>query len=207
MKNNNLYIKKQNTKKIDKEFKKADKLLKNINPAITIYGSSRVKRNDEYYQKAIELGEKLAKDGYDIITGGGPGIMEAVNEGAYRINDTNSIGLGIKLPYETSLNRYINIGYTFKYFFIRKVMMVKYSQGFVIFPGGMGTLDELFETLTLIQTSKTGKGKIYLYGIDYYSGLIEWMKNQMLKEEYIKQEDLENIILTDDINEIVKGFN
>jgi len=194
----------QNTKKINKEFEKGDALLKDLDTAITIYGSARTTRDSKYYEMGVEIGEKLAKNGFDIITGGGPGTMQAVNEGAYRVTGTKSIGLGIELPFETQLNQYTNMGYTFKYFFVRKVMMVKYAKAFIAFPGGIGTLEELFETLTLMQTTKTQKGKVYLIGTDYYSGLIKWMKTSMLEEGYIKQADIDAIILTDDIDMVVR---
>ena len=201
MKNTTINV--QNTKKINKEFVKGDELLKDIETAVTIYGSARTSRDSKYYEMGVEIGEKLARNGFDIITGGGPGTMQAVNEGAYRVQGAKSIGLGIELPFETQLNQYTNMGYTFKYFFVRKVMMVKYAKAFISFPGGIGTLEELFETLTLMQTTKTQKGKVYLIGVDYYSGLIEWMKTSMLEEGYIKQSDLDMIVLTDDINMVV----
>ena len=133
--------------------------------------------------------------------------MQAVNEGTFRIEGVKSVGLGIELPFETYLNQYTNMGYTFKYFFVRKVMMVKYAKVFIAFPGGIGTIEELFETLTLIQTSKSGKAKVYLIGVEYYSGLIEWMKNTMLVEGNIKQSDLDMICPTDDINLVVSELS
>jgi len=201
---NNTSVDAQNTDKILKEFKVGDKLLQKVNTAITIYGSARTKRNNKYYDITRDICEKLAGNGFDIISGGGPGIMQAANEGAFMHPEVKSVALGIKLPFETSLNQYHNLGYTFKYFFTRKVMMVKYSVGYVIMPGGVGTLDELFETLTLIQTSKNGKGKVYLIGVEYYEGLLTWMKNHMLEDGYISEDDLDMIVLTDDIDMVVK---
>ena len=196
----------QNTKKINKEFKVGDELLKDLNTAVTVYGSARTKRGTKSYEQGVELGEKLALAGFDIITGGGPGAMQAVNEGAYKVPEIKSVGLGIELPFETSLNQYVNLGYTFKYFFVRKVMMVKYADAFVALPGGIGTLEEVFETLTLIQTSKTTNSKVYLIGEHYWRGLFDWLENSVYDSEFINKEDLDNIILTDDIDMIVEDL-
>jgi len=200
----NTSIDAQNTKKVLKEFEKGDKLLSKLGPAVTIYGSARTKRDTAEYQKTVELSEKLAKIGFSIISGGGPGAMQAANEGAFKVPEVDSVALGIKLPFETTLNQYHTIGYTFEYFFVRKVMMVKYAKAFICMEGGIGTLEELFETLTLIQTTKTPHSKVYLVGVSYWQGLLDWMSNSMLVEGYINKTDLDNIILTDDIDMIVK---
>jgi len=203
----NTTIDAQNIDKITKEFKKGDKLLSKLGPAVTIYGSARAKPSSKEYKDIEILSEKLALSGFSIISGGGPGIMEASNKGAFNINNINSVGLGIELPFETKLNDYIDIGYTFKYFFVRKVMMVKYAKAFVVAgAAGIGTIEEFMETLTLIQTQKTDKAKVYLIGTEFWGGLINWLKNTVLKNEYISQSDLDNIIITDDIDFIVNDI-
>jgi uncharacterized protein (TIGR00730 family) len=172
-----------------------------LGPSVTIFGSARTKEDDIYYQKAMELSEKLAKRGFNIITGGGPGIMEAANKGAYKHKDTiDSIGLNIELPAEQQENGFTTKSQRFDYFFSRKVMLVKYSMAYVIFPGGFGTLDELFESLTLTQTGKMIGSRIFIVGTEFYSPLIEFIKNSLLKEGMILQEDLDLICLTDDID-------
>ena len=191
--------------KIMSEFVEGFEKLSNIGPCISIFGSARTKKSNPYYKDAVQLSKKLTKRGYGIITGGGPGIMEAANKGAKEGNGP-SVGLNIELPFEQTPNQYIDHekSIDFNYFFVRKVMFVKYAQAFVILPGGVGTLDELFETITLIQTEKIQKIPIILYGSDYWHGLLEWMKKTVLeKEKCINQSDLDNFLLLDDIDEVI----
>ncbi|MEA1920479.1 MAG: TIGR00730 family Rossman fold protein [Campylobacterota bacterium] len=174
-----------------------------LGPSVTVFGSARTKEDDPFYQKALELGNKLGKRGFNIITGGGPGIMEAANRGAYHYKQKiHSIGLNIELPEEQEENSYTTKAQRFDYFFSRKVMLVKYSMAYVIFPGGFGTLDELFEALTLTQTGKMMGSHIYIVGVDFYAPLLDFIKESLLKEEMISQEDVDLICLTDDINYI-----
>jgi len=191
--------------KIMSEFVEGFEKLSNIGPCISIFGSARTKKSNPYYKDAVELSKKLTEKGYGIITGGGPGIMEAANKGA-KAGNGPSVGLNIELPFEQTPNQYIDHekSIDFNYFFVRKVMFVKYAQAFVILPGGVGTLDELFETITLIQTEKIQKIPIILYGSDYWTGLLEWMKDTVLeKEKCINQSDLDNFLLLDDIDEVI----
>jgi uncharacterized protein (TIGR00730 family) len=170
------------------EFVDGIETLSSLDPAVTIFGSSRSKPGDKYYAMAEELGNLLAKAGFCVITGGGPGIMEAANKGASGA-DGQSVGLNIVLPFEQHLNTYTNIHLNFRYFFVRKVMFVKYAMSYVIFPGGFGTMDELFEALTLIQTDKIKPFPVILIGSDYWGGLLEWIENTMLRENNILPED------------------
>jgi len=175
-----------------------DKMAK-TGPCVTIFGSARTKPENKYYQIAEDIAEQLTKKGYGVITGGGPGIMEAGNKGAKK-GGGPSVGINIVLPFEQTSNPYIDFDkiITFDYFFVRKVMFIKYSQGFIVLPGGFGTLDELFEAMTLIQTKKIGRFPIVLVGVEYWSGLIEWIKNTMLeKEKNISEEDLNLYRLVD----------
>ena len=191
------------------EFVEGFEKLSNIGPCISIFGSARTKKSNPYYKDAVQLSKKLTKRGYGIITGGGPGIMEAANKGAKEGNGP-SVGLNIELPFEQTPNQYIDHekSIDFNYFFVRKVMFVKYAQAFVILPGGVGTLDELFETITLIQTEKIQKIPIILYGSDYWHGLLEWMKKTVLeKEKCINQSDLDNFLLLDDIDEVIETID
>ena len=179
--------------------------LNKLGPCISIFGSARTNSESYYYKKATEIAQRLTEEGYGIITGGGPGIMEAANKGAY-LEQGLSVGLNIDLPFEQSHNAYIdpdkNLDH--RYFFVRKVMFVKYAQGFVVMPGGFGTLDELFEVLTLIQTKKITPVPIILYGKEYWSGLLDWIKGTMLKQyNNISPKDLDLIPLTDDVDEVV----
>ena len=195
--------------KIMSEFVEGFEKLSNVGPCISIFGSARTKEDNPYYQDAVELSTKLTKKGYGIITGGGPGIMEAANKGA-KIGNGPSVGLNIELPFEQTPNQYIDYetSIDFNYFFVRKVMFVKYAQAFVILPGGVGTLDELFETITLIQTEKIPKIPIILYGSEYWHGLLSWMKQTVLeKEKCINQSDLDNFMLLDDIDEVIKTID
>ena len=163
--------------------------LGNVKNAVTVWGSARVKEGDEWYDKAVEVGKLLVENGYTVITGGGPGIMEAANKGA-TLAGGNSIGLNIELPHEQKPNPYIKTLISFRYFFTRKVMFVKYAKGFIIFPGGFGTLDEFTEAITLIQTERIHKFPVILFDRNYWSGLIKWMKENQLKRCYISSDDL-----------------
>lgn len=182
-----------------------DKLAK-IGPCVSIFGSARTKANNPYYKMAEEIAAKLVRHGYGVITGGGPGIMEAGNKGAFE-QGGKSVGLNIKLPFEQSSNIYIDPdkSINFDFFFVRKVMFVKYAQGFVVMPGGMGTLDELFEAITLIQTKKIARFPIVLVGRSYWQGLLDWIETVMLGHEHnINAEDLKLINLVDTPTEAVK---
>ena len=171
-------------------------------PSVTIFGSARVEEGNKYYEAARELAFKLSKKGFSIVTGGGPGIMEAANRGAFEAGG-NSIGLNIKLPREQKPNKYLTETLNFNYFFARKVMLVKYATAFVLFPGGFGTLDELTETLTLIQTKKLKPFPVILYGNEYWNGFVQWLNDVVVKDGYIDKEDTELFKQMDDIDEIV----
>lgn len=178
--------------------------LGDLGPAVTIFGSARSSEEDFYYQKAQLLGDMLGKKGFHIITGGGPGIMEAANRGAFENRDNiESIGLNIDLPMEQMSNPYTTIEQGFDYFFSRKVMLIKYSIAYVIFPGGFGTLDELFEALTLIQTRKAGRVRIFLVGDTFYRPLMDFLRSSVLAEGMIDEEDLDLITFTEDLELIV----
>ncbi|MEQ9308682.1 MAG: TIGR00730 family Rossman fold protein [Balneolaceae bacterium] len=174
-----------------------DKLFK-IGPCVTIFGSARTKSDEKYYILASKFASELTKKGFGVISGGGPGIMEAANKGA-KESDGKSVGVGIELPHEQGINEYVDPRYkiNFNYFFVRKVMFVKYSQALVVFPGGFGTLDELFESLTLIQTKKIEKIPIVLFGTEYWQGLIDWMNSTMKDWGTISESDTELFMLTD----------
>lgn len=191
--------------KIMSEFVEGYERMAKIGPCISLFGSARTKSDNKYYQIGMEIAEKLAKTGYGVITGGGPGVMEAANKGAQK-GGGPSVGLNIDLPFEQNHNTFIDREHNleFDYFFVRKVIFVKYSQGFVILPRGFGTLDELFEALTLIQTKKINKRPIVLVGKDYWGGLLEWIKTTMLeKEQNIHQEDLDQFALVDSADEAI----
>lgn len=190
--------------KIMGEFVNGFERMSQIGPCVSIFGSARTKPGAEYYELAVDVADKLASSGYGVITGGGPGIMEAGNRGANQAGGT-SVGLNIDLPFEQHDNPYIDSDKSldFDYFFVRKVMFVKYSQGFVVMPGGFGTLDELFEAITLIQTKKIGTFPIVLVGTSFWSGLLDWIKNTMLTEKTISPEDLDLIQLVDTPEEVV----
>ena len=179
------------------EFVEGFEILGKIEKAVTVWGSARVKRSDEWYRKAVKTGKLLARKGYTVITGGGPGIMEAANMGAYRAGGI-SVGCNIELPEEQKANPYQNISLRFRYFFVRKMMFVKYSVAFVIFPGGYGTMDEFFESLTLAQTGKIEHFPIILFDSPYWKNLIDWMKKFMLETGCIDEKDLELFHLIDD---------
>lgn len=178
------------------EFVEGFETLANLGPAVTIFGSARAKPEHKDYQQAVAIGRLLGEAGYTIITGGGPGIMEAANKGA-REAGTTSIGLNIELPFEQHINPYVDISMEFRYFFARKTMLVKYSQAIIVLPGGFGTMDELFESLTLIQTGKIHNYPVVLFDSDYWSGLIDWLKKTMALRGKIAAPDLDLIYLTD----------
>ena len=185
--------------KIMSEFVQGFETMSKIGPCVSVFGSARTKPDNKYYKQAEEVGYLLTQSGYGVISGGGPGIMEAANKGASR-GDGKSVGLNIELPFEQSSNPYIDNDklINFDYFFVRKVMFVKYAQGFIVLPGGVGTLDELFEAITLIQTQKIGKFPIVLVGKTYWDGLLVWIKEVMLaKEQNISIEDLDLINVVD----------
>ena len=190
--------------KVMSEFVEGFEKLGKIGPCVSIFGSARTKPDNPYYVLAEEIAYRLTQKGYGVITGGGPGIMEAGNKGAKR-GGGRSVGLNIDLPFEQSGNPYIDSDklITFDYFFVRKVMFVKYSQGFIVLPGGFGTLDELFEAITLIQTDKIGKFPITLVGKKYWQGLIDWIKAVLLEEQNISPEDLDLIQMADTAEEAV----
>jgi len=171
--------------------------------AITIFGAARTKPEDSYYKATEELAQKLAEEGFAVISGGGPGIMEAANKGASQAGG-KSVGLNITLPQEQIANPYQNLSLDFRYFFVRKVMFVKYSMGYVCMPGGFGTLDEFFESLTLMQTHNTFPIPLVLYGSEFWSGLFDWIKSRVQAEGYVTEEELKLITITDDIDEAVE---
>ncbi|MEX1010460.1 MAG: TIGR00730 family Rossman fold protein [Balneolaceae bacterium] len=181
-----------------------DKLLR-IGPCVSLFGSARLSPESPYYELAVKTAELISENGFGVITGGGPGIMEAGNRGAKRVGG-KSVGLGIELPMEQGINSYVHPDYqiNFRYFFVRKVMFVKYAQGFIVFPGGFGTLDEVFECLTLIQTEKIQRIPVVLVGKEYWSGLTDWLKQTLLEERMISETDLDLFHVTDDPHEAVR---
>ena len=197
--------------KIMSEFVEGFETMSKIGPCVSVFGSARTQSDNKYYQQAEEIGYLLTQSGYGVISGGGPGIMEAANKGAKR-GEGKSVGLNIELPFEQSYNEYIDKDkiLNFDYFFVRKVMFVKYAQGFIVLPGGVGTLDELFEAITLIQTQKIGKFPIVLLGKPYWEGLLDWIKETMLEiEGNISPEDLNlfNVVDTpEQAVEIIEEF-
>lgn len=190
--------------KIMAEFVEAYDKLARIGPCVSIFGSARTEPSSEYYELAVEIAERLTSNGFGVISGGGPGIMEAANKGA-QAGGGKSVGLNIDLPFEQESNAYIDKDklINFDYFFVRKVMFVKYAQGFVVLPGGFGTLDELFEALTLIQTQKVDRFPIILVGKDFWMGLIDWLKNSMLEADNISESDLDLFHVCDTSDEVV----
>jgi uncharacterized protein (TIGR00730 family) len=195
--------------KIMSEFVNGYESMARIGPCVSIFGSARTKPDNKYYLLAEKIAYKISKAGYGVITGGGPGIMEAGNKGAHNGEGT-SVGLNIELPFEQHYNPYIDKdkNLNFDYFFVRKVMFVKYSQGFVVMPGGFGTLDELFEAMTLIQTKKIGKFPIILVGSEYWKGLIDWIKTVMIGEEHnANPEDMNLIKIVDTEDEVVEALD
>ena len=183
------------------EFVDGFDVLARVGMAVTVFGSARVKEDSPYYDAAREVGRGLAERGYAVITGGGPGLMEAANRGALEAGGL-SIGCNIELPHEQSPNPYSNLSIDFRYFFVRKTMFVKYSEAFVVFPGGFGTLDELFEALTLIQTGKVERFPVVLYGSEYWSGLLDWIRERSLDEGMVSQADLDLIQVVDSTDEV-----
>jgi uncharacterized protein (TIGR00730 family) len=182
------------------EFVEGFDALAGVGKAVTIFGSARIREGDPYYAKARELGGLLAKAGFAVITGGGPGIMEAANRGCHEAGGL-SIGCNIELPQEQAVNGYVDLGIEFRYFFARKTMFVKYADGFAIFPGGFGTLDELFESLTLIQTGKIRHFPVVLVGKAYWTGLLDWMRDRVVARGAIDAWDMKLIQVTDDMAE------
>jgi uncharacterized protein (TIGR00730 family) len=188
--------------RIQSEFVEGFGTLAELGPAVSVFGSARVARGSAEYALAERLGAELVAAGYAVITGGGPGIMEAANKGAGEAGGL-SVGLGIELPFEQGLNPWVDIGIEFRYFFARKTMFVKYARGFVVLPGGFGTLDELFEALTLVQTQKVTAFPLVLIGTDYWSGLVGWLRDRVVADGKASAHDLHLLHVTDDIDEAV----
>ena len=187
------------------EFVEGFGALAELGPAIAVFGSARTERDHPSYAQGEELGRKLVEAGFAVLTGGGPGAMEAANKGACEA-DGLSVGLGIELPFESGLNDWVDVGINFRYFFVRKTMFVKYTQGFVVLPGGVGTLDELFEAMTLVQTGKITRFPIVLLGTAYWGGLIGWLRDTVLAEGRISPGDLDSLLVTDDVDEAVAAM-
>ncbi|MFC9221193.1 LOG family protein [Streptomyces hygroscopicus] len=188
--------------RIQSEFVEGFGTLAELGRAISVFGSARTPEGSPEYEAGVRIGRALAEAGFGVITGGGPGAMEAANRGASEAGGV-SVGLGIELPYEQGLNRYVDIGVNFRYFFVRKTMFVKYAQGFVVLPGGLGTLDECFEALTLVQTKKVTRFPIVLFGSAYWKGLVDWLTHTLIAEGKASPQDLELFHLTDDIDEVI----
>ncbi len=176
--------------------------LSELGTAVAVFGSARVARDHVQYRYAEDLGRRAAEAGWAVVTGGGPGLMEAANKGACEAGGT-SVGLGIELPFEQGLNPWVDIGINFRYFFVRKLMFVKYSQAFVVFPGGFGTLDELFEALTLVQTGKVTSFPVVLVGTDYWRGLLQWLRDTVQAEGKVGPATLDLLRMTDDLDEVM----
>ena len=188
--------------RIQAEFIEGFGALAELGPAIGVFGSARTRVDDPFYAKGEQLGRALVEAGFAVITGGGPGAMEAANKGASESGGV-SVGLGIELPFESGLNQWVDLGVNFRYFFARKTMFVKYSQGFAVLPGGLGTLDEMFEALTLAQTQQVTSFPVVLIGTSYWKGLLDWLYGTMLEDGKISARDLDMITLTDDVSEAV----
>ena len=188
--------------RIQGEFVAGFDALSKLPKAVTVFGSARAAPEDASYQLGVDVGRKLAEHSYAVITGGGPGIMEAANRGAHEAGGL-SVGLGIELPHEQGLNEYVDLGLNFRYFFARKTMFLKYSQAFICLPGGMGTMDEFFEVMCMVQTGKVTNYPIVLMGTEYWSGLLEWMDNTLAASGYINEGDRELFLLTDDPDEAI----
>jgi len=186
--------------RIQSELVEGFETLNDLGPAVAVFGSSRMTAGSPYYEKAVELGKRLSDAGFSVITGGGPGIMEGANRGAHE-GKGKSVGLNIEIPMEQQPNKYQDLSLSFRYFFIRKLMFVKYSVAFIIFPGGFGTMDELFEALTLSQTKRIGVFPIVLFGREYWKGLVDWFKSTLLTNNAIAAEDLDLFSIVDDIHE------
>ena len=193
--------------RIISEFVDGFENMTSLGPSVSIFGSAKLKEGSPYYSMGIEVAQAIAKKGFAVITGGGPGLMEAANKGAQLAHGA-SCGLSIDLPFETESNRFIDPKYNlkFRYFFIRKVMFIRYAQGYVFLPGGFGTLDELFEALTLIQTGKIHPFPIFMMGKEYWKGLIEWIKSTMIAQECISADNLNLIHITDDPEEVAHAI-
>ncbi|MGJ3507476.1 TIGR00730 family Rossman fold protein [Enemella sp. A6] len=191
--------------RIQSEFVEGFGTLAELGPALSVFGSARTKPDSPLYQAGVEMGRKIVEAGYAVITGGGPGVMEAANRGAAEAGGV-SVGLGIELPMEQGLNPWVNLGINFRYFFARKTMFTKYSLGFVAMPGGFGTLDELFETLTLTQTHKIAHLPVVLYDSAYWTPLIDWLRDTLAEHEYIKPEDLDLVPVVDTTDEAVEAL-
>ncbi|NDO89456.1 LOG family protein [Cellulosimicrobium composti] len=189
--------------RIQSEFVEGFGALAEVGPAVSVFGSARTRPDHPDYALAEDVGRRLVDEGFAVITGGGPGIMEAANKGASEAGGL-SVGLGIELPFEQGMNRYVNLGVNFRYFFARKTMFVKYAQGFVVLPGGFGTFDELFEALTLVQTHKITEFPVALVGTDYWSGLIDWARDAVVGRGMISAHDLDLVHLCDDPAEAVE---
>jgi uncharacterized protein (TIGR00730 family) len=194
--------------KIIGEFVEGFEKLSKIGPCVSIFGSARIKPDHPYYELTVQVAESLVAQGYGIITGGGPGVMEAGNKGARQAGGT-SVGLNIELPFEQHFNPYVDREHLidFDYFFVRKVMFVKYAQGFVVMPGGLGTLDEFFEAITLIQTEKIDRFPVILVGTQFWGGLFEWIKGKLIEEKFISPKDLDLFILVDTAEQVVAEIN
>lgn len=193
--------------RIISEFVDGFESMTNIGPSVSIFGSARLTSDSPYYQLAVEVAKHISRKGFAIITGGGPGIMEAANKGAQEASG-RSCGVAIDLPFESEPNKYIDPKYrlSFRYFFIRKVMFIRYAQGYVFLPGGFGTLDELFEALTLIQTKKIKHFPIYLMGKEYWLPMLQWIQETMLANDCITKEDIDLFLVTDDPEEVANGI-
>ncbi|MGL5809739.1 MAG: TIGR00730 family Rossman fold protein [Nocardioides sp.] len=191
--------------RIQAEFIEGFGALAELGPAIGVFGSARTPPEDRFYAIGEQLGRDLVEAGFAVITGGGPGAMEAANKGASEAGGV-SVGLGIELPFEEGINPWVDIGINFRYFFARKTMFVKYSSGFVVLPGGLGTLDELFEALTLRQTRKVTSFPVVLIGVDYWRGLLDWLRESVLVAGKVSQTDIDQILLTDDVDEAVEAM-
>jgi hypothetical protein len=191
--------------RIQSEFVEGFGALAELGPAVAVFGSARTHPEDPSYALAVEVGRLLAAAGYAVITGGGPGVMEAANKGAFEAKGT-SVGLGIELPFETGLNEFVDLGINFRYFFARKTMFLKYSEGFIVLPGGFGTLDELFEAVTLAQTQKVTQFPVVLLGTSYWKGLIDWLRDTVLAAGMVAEGDVQRLILTDDPEEAVMAI-
>jgi uncharacterized protein (TIGR00730 family) len=188
--------------RIQSEFVEGFGALAELGPAVSVFGSARTAANSREYEAGVRIGRALTEAGFAVITGGGPGAMEAANKGALEAGGV-SVGLGIELPFEQGLNPYVDIGVNFRYFFVRKTMFVKYARGFVVLPGGFGTLDELFEALTLVQTKKVTRFPIVLFGTEYWGGLVSWIKSTLVAQGKASNADLELFYVTDDVDEAV----
>ncbi|MFW6693761.1 TIGR00730 family Rossman fold protein [Streptomyces sp. MAR4 CNX-425] len=185
------------------EFVEGFGALAEVGPAISVFGSARTAPDSDEYARGVAIGKGLVDAGFGVITGGGPGVMEAANKGALEAGGL-SVGLGIELPFEQGLNRYVDLGVNFRYFFVRKTCFVKYSQGFVVLPGGFGTMDELFEALTLVQTKKVTRFPIVLFGSEYWGGLVDWLRKTVVDGGKAAEHDLDLFHITDEVTEAVE---